>query len=104
MPNQVPVRVARERNRILRELGEQKKLSFMQSFVGKTIEAICLAREAENSTRQIYTETLTDNYLKLRLRGRHEPNRWVEARVEHVEDGALLATLTATLLSMQNRA
>jgi threonylcarbamoyladenosine tRNA methylthiotransferase MtaB len=104
MPNQVPVRVARERNRILRELGEQKKLSFMQSFVGKTIEAICLAREAENSTRQIYTETLTDNYLKLRLRGRHEPNRWVEARVEHVEDGALLATLTATLLSMQNQA
>jgi threonylcarbamoyladenosine tRNA methylthiotransferase MtaB len=103
MPNQVPVRVARERNRILRELGEQKKLSFMQSFVGKTIEAISLAREAENSTRQIYTEALTDNYLKLRLRGHHEPNRWVEARVEHVEDGALLATLTTALLSMQNR-
>jgi threonylcarbamoyladenosine tRNA methylthiotransferase MtaB len=103
MPNQVPVRVARERNRILRELGEQKKLSFMQSFVGKTIEAISLGREAENSTRQIYTEALTDNYLKLRLRGHHEPNRWVEARVEHVEDGALLATLTTALLSMQNR-
>ncbi len=91
MPNQVPVNVARERNRILRELGEQKKLSFMQSFVRKTIEAITLAHAAADSK---YTEALTDNYLKLRLRGHHEPNRWVKARVEQVENGALLASLT----------
>ena len=96
MSNQVPVNIARERNRILRKLGEQKKLSFMQSFVGKTIEAITLAQAAENSMRQTYTEALTDNYLKLRLSGHHEPNRWVEAWVEQVENGALLATLTET--------
>src|SRR5437899_10496141 len=40
MPNQVPVHVARERNRILRDLASGKHLHFMRSFIGKTIDAI----------------------------------------------------------------
>ncbi len=35
MPNQVPVHMARERNRILRELASEKKLAFMRRFIGK---------------------------------------------------------------------
>ena len=35
MPNQVPVHIARERNRILRELAAEKKLAFMRSFIGQ---------------------------------------------------------------------
>ena len=35
MPDQVPVHIARERNRVLRELAAQKKRAFMQSFVGR---------------------------------------------------------------------
>ena len=92
--NQVAVRVARERNRILRELSEKKKLSFMRSFVGETVEAITLSGGADapvGGTSKVFTEALTDNYLKLRLRGKHEPNRWVQAQVERCEDGALLA-------------
>jgi threonylcarbamoyladenosine tRNA methylthiotransferase MtaB len=88
MRNQVPVQVARERNRILRELAAEKKLSFMRAFVGKTVEAITL-----NVSDGKSTEALTDNYLKLRLAGHHEPNRWLKAQVQHVADGALLATL-----------
>jgi threonylcarbamoyladenosine tRNA methylthiotransferase MtaB len=94
MTNQVPVRVARERNRILRELSEKKKLSFMRSFVGETVEAITLSGGADASvgrTSPVFTEALTDNYLKLRLNGQHEPNHWVQAQVERCEDGALLA-------------
>ena len=94
MTNQVAVRVARERNRILRELSGKKKLSFMRSFVGETLEAITLSGGADASvggTSPVFTEALTDNYLKLRLRGKHEPNRWVQAQVERCEDGALLA-------------
>jgi threonylcarbamoyladenosine tRNA methylthiotransferase MtaB len=94
MPNQAPVRVARERNRILRELGEKKKLSFMQSFVGKTVEAITLSRGAGmpvGRTGSVFTDALTDNYLKLRLSGEREPNRWVCALVECCEDGVLFA-------------
>ena len=38
MQSQVPVHVARERNRILRELAAKKKLAFMRGFVGKSVE------------------------------------------------------------------
>ena len=66
MPKQVPVHVARERNRVLRDLAAEKKLAFMRSFVGKTLEAITL--NVIGKTRQgEFTEALTDNYLKLRL-------------------------------------
>jgi threonylcarbamoyladenosine tRNA methylthiotransferase MtaB len=116
MPNQVPVQVARERSRILRDLADEKKLSFMRSFVATTVDAITLrtggagtpfdklragsAREgsATNDGERgnpegagAITEALTDNYLKLHLKGHHEPNRWLRAHIERVEDGALVA-------------
>jgi threonylcarbamoyladenosine tRNA methylthiotransferase MtaB len=86
MADQVPVRIARDRSRILRDLAGEKKLAFMRGFVGKTVEAITL-----NVFDGESTEALTDNYLKLRLQGKHEANRWVKARVEQVESGALIA-------------
>ena len=89
MTNQVPVHVARERNRVLRELAAEKKLHFMRSFVGKTVEALTLSNGGRDEAEE-FTETLTDNYLKLRLRGRHESNRWMYARVGDVIDGALV--------------
>jgi threonylcarbamoyladenosine tRNA methylthiotransferase MtaB len=88
MPNQVPVQVARERNRILRDLAAEKKLAFMRAFAGKTVEAITL-----NVFDGRSTEALTDNYLKMHLAGYHEPNRWLQARVERVADGAFMASL-----------
>jgi threonylcarbamoyladenosine tRNA methylthiotransferase MtaB len=88
---QVPAQVAQERNRVLREIAGAKKLAFMRSFVGKTIEAITLNR-SESGT----TEALTDNYLKLRLRGSLEANRWVTAFADEVSDGSLVGTAGAT--------
>jgi threonylcarbamoyladenosine tRNA methylthiotransferase MtaB len=85
MRNQVPVSVARDRNRILRELSERKKSAFMQSFVGKSVNAITLSQSDEN-----HTEALTDNYLKLRLAGTHPPNRWIGSTVQRVEVGSLV--------------
>jgi threonylcarbamoyladenosine tRNA methylthiotransferase MtaB len=87
---QVRVQIARERNRILRELAAEKKLAFMRSFVGKTVDAITLNVFDGDST-----EALTDNYLKLRLRGQQPANQWVKARVEEVEAGALTAMSAA---------
>jgi threonylcarbamoyladenosine tRNA methylthiotransferase MtaB len=98
MSGQIPVRVARERNRILRELAAEKKLAFMQSFAGREVEAITLNVTSENSDG-IWTEGLTDNYLKLRLRGKHAPNMWLNAKVEMIEDGQLLAAAHDTLSS-----
>jgi threonylcarbamoyladenosine tRNA methylthiotransferase MtaB len=90
MKNQVPVHVARERNRVLRELASEKKLVFMRGFVGKSLEAITL-NVTGNDPDGEFTEALTDNYLKLRLRGRHEPNRWQPARVKDVVSGCLVS-------------
>ena len=85
MGQQVPVPIARDRNRMLRDLAAEKKLAFMRSFIGQTVAAITL-----NAGDDASTEALTDNYLKLRLRGRYEPNRWVTASARDVEGGVLV--------------
>ena len=95
MPNQVPLSVARERNRILRDLAAQKKLAFMRSFVGTTIGAITLNGRVPTAPgfpvehSSAFTSALTDNYLKLHLRGFHEPNRWITATITSVDGDAL---------------
>jgi threonylcarbamoyladenosine tRNA methylthiotransferase MtaB len=89
MPNQVPVPLARERNRALRELAAQKKLVFMRGFIGKVVEAITLNVVGHDDGGE-FTEALTDNYLKLRLRGRHEANRWMCANISDASAGALV--------------
>jgi threonylcarbamoyladenosine tRNA methylthiotransferase MtaB len=89
MKNQVPVHLARERNRILRGLAAQKKLEFMRGFVGKPVEAITL-NVVGNDADGEFTEALSDNYLKLRLRGRHKANRWMRAQIDDVVNGALV--------------
>jgi threonylcarbamoyladenosine tRNA methylthiotransferase MtaB len=88
MRDQVPVHEARERNRILRELAAEKKLAFMRGFVGKELDAITLNAVGSDAGGE-FTEALTDNYLKLRLRGRHDANQWMGARIGNVVDGAL---------------
>jgi threonylcarbamoyladenosine tRNA methylthiotransferase MtaB len=96
MPNQVPIHIARERNKILRELAEEKKQVFMRSFVGHTVDAITLGKYGAAATaREVegvptFTEALTDNYLKLRLAGSHASNQWIAVKVEEVEDGTLI--------------
>jgi len=87
MPNPVPTSLARERNRVLRELAAEKKLAFMRSFLGRDMEAVTLASGEDASSN---TEALTDNYLAMRLQGQHDANRWVRARVDAVEAGRLI--------------
>jgi threonylcarbamoyladenosine tRNA methylthiotransferase MtaB len=85
MPNQVPVQVARERNRILRELIAKKKRMFMDSFLGHEVEAITLTHfDGE------YTDALTDNYLKLRVQGEQESNHALTCAISAVDGDALI--------------
>lgn len=88
MPNQLPVQVIKERNRILRELAAEKKLRFMESFVGKRVSAITLTVQEHGCT-----EALTENYLKLWLRGSHRENQIVQAMIEQVSPDSLTGTL-----------
>ncbi len=82
---QVPVAVARERNRVLREIAFGKKAAFMRSLVGTVIEAITL-----QSGGTEFTEALTDNYLKMKMSGHHEANRWMDVKVEGMSGEMLL--------------
>jgi threonylcarbamoyladenosine tRNA methylthiotransferase MtaB len=77
MPDQVPVHIGRERNRVLRGLAAVKKHDFMRSFIGRDLEAITLTHFDGHAT-----EALSDNFLKLRLTGCHSGNQLVSVRVE----------------------
>jgi threonylcarbamoyladenosine tRNA methylthiotransferase MtaB len=88
MEDQVPVHVARERNRVLRELAAVKKLEFQKHFVGKPLEAITLTHQHDGRT-----EALTDNYQKLWIEGSHEPNQSVSMEITGIEGEALVGRL-----------
>ena len=103
MANQVPAHIARERNRILRDLAAEKKLAFMHSFIGKTVEAITLGTGGTSTgqpdlSQAKFTQALTDNYQKIHLRGRHQPNEWLRAKVEYVENGTLVGIVNRNTL------
>ena len=95
MANQVPVQVARERNRILRELAAEKKLEFMRSFMGSALPCITLASRTEGPDTP-WTEALSDNYLKMKIAGRHPANSWLTPRVEALDHDHLIATTHPT--------
>ena len=102
MPDQIPVQLARERNRILRELASEKKLAFMRSFVGKTLEAITLHVTGSDAEGD-FTEALTDNYLKLRVRGIRSANMWMQVAVENVVDGSLSGRIAGNEENLDSR-
>jgi len=81
LPDQVPLEVARERNRELRNLAAQNNRDFRRSFLGRKIEAITLARRDSG-----VTEALSDNYLKVEINGEHEANQWMKVNVESLTE------------------
>jgi threonylcarbamoyladenosine tRNA methylthiotransferase MtaB len=79
MPDQVPVHVARERNRVLRELAAEKNLEFRTKFIGQMLDVITLQSSNGEST-----EALSDNYVKVRVAGSHQANEWMLATITQV--------------------
>jgi tRNA A37 methylthiotransferase MiaB len=70
---------------VLREIASKKKAAFMRSLVGTVVEAITLQTGGAD-----FTEALTENYLKMRMSGRHEANRWMNVKVEEVSGEMLV--------------
>jgi threonylcarbamoyladenosine tRNA methylthiotransferase MtaB len=79
-PAQVPIRVRKERNRVLRELAAAKNLAFRESMVGRTLSAVTLH---ETGT------ALSGNYLKVELVHPREANLLVDLRIGGVSGGGL---------------
>jgi threonylcarbamoyladenosine tRNA methylthiotransferase MtaB len=77
---QVPMRLRKERNRVLRELAAAKNLAFRESMVGRTLRAVTLH---ESGT------ALSGNYLKVELAAPREANLLVELRIGGVSGGGL---------------
>jgi threonylcarbamoyladenosine tRNA methylthiotransferase MtaB len=72
MPDQVPARERKRRNRVLRELAAAKNLAFRRGMVGKRLSAV---------TIEDGSVALSGNYLKIELVTRMEPNRLVEVEI-----------------------
>jgi threonylcarbamoyladenosine tRNA methylthiotransferase MtaB len=90
MPDQVPVAVSRERNRILRELASGKHLEFGLRFRGTTLTAITLQSGGTDCT-----EALADNYLKVKVAGEHPPNQWIKVNIEQADTEGLIGSVAA---------
>jgi threonylcarbamoyladenosine tRNA methylthiotransferase MtaB len=103
MAKQVPIQVARERNKILRDLSTSKKQAFLHSFVGRSLDAITLSAVRSDLDGE-FTEALTDNYQKLHVKGRHEANLWMSVSIEGVEDGALAGSAEISMPFVPARA
>jgi threonylcarbamoyladenosine tRNA methylthiotransferase MtaB len=90
-PEQIPAAVARRRNLVLRQIASRKRTAFMHSLVGTVVEAITLQTGGAD-----YTEALTDNYLKLKVSGNYEANRWLAVNVEEVDSEMLVGVQPET--------
>ena len=81
--------VIRERNRLLREMAARKARHFRARQVGTRLRALTLAATGEKGERF----ALSDNYLKLRVRGRKlVENKLLTVRVNAVSGDYLLAS------------
>jgi len=90
MPGHVPATIAKERNRVLRDLIAEKNRRWRETFVGQQIEAITLHANTDGST-----EALSNNYVKVRLAGEHLPNQLLTVHVESLTADALEAQVCA---------
>jgi threonylcarbamoyladenosine tRNA methylthiotransferase MtaB len=79
-PEQVPVPVRKERNRVLRQLAAAKNRAFRQTMIGKTLSAVTLHEPGS---------ALTENYLKMELAQAREPNQIVELTIGGISETGL---------------
>jgi threonylcarbamoyladenosine tRNA methylthiotransferase MtaB len=71
MLGSVPVPIRRERNRVLRALGEQKSREFRERMIGRTLPAVTLEERPY---------ALTENYIRVKMADWRGANRMVSVR------------------------
>lgn len=80
MPNQVPKRVRKERNRILRELAAAKNLEFRRRFLRRRLSVVTLGEERR---------ALSENYIPVELTRPRQPNQIIEVEIGTLTPGGL---------------
>jgi threonylcarbamoyladenosine tRNA methylthiotransferase MtaB len=86
MPEQIPEPVIGRRARELRALGENKKLEFLNSHEGRTLEVLTLNRTGGEAA-QTWTRAISGNYLDVRVNGLHPSNQFLQVQIAGVSDG-----------------
>ena len=84
MPGAVPIRVRKDRNRVLRDLANEKNLAFRETLLGREFTAVTLDPPGL---------ALTDNYIKATLDLPYTPNRLVRLRPRAVTEQGVSAQL-----------
>jgi threonylcarbamoyladenosine tRNA methylthiotransferase MtaB len=86
MPGSVPIRVRKERNRVLRDLASDKNAEFRRSLLGREFTAVTLDPPGL---------ALTDNYVKAMLDLPYTPNRLVRLRPRALSEQGVTAQFVA---------
>src|SRR5207248_3575359 len=86
MPGAVPIRVRKDRNRVLRELANEKNAAFRHSLLGRELTAVTLDPPGI---------ALTDNYIKATLDMPYTPNRLVRLRPRALNEHGVSAQIIA---------
>jgi threonylcarbamoyladenosine tRNA methylthiotransferase MtaB len=81
--DQVPMRVRKDRNRLLRELAGAKNLEFRRRMLGKRLSVVTLHEPGA---------ALSDNYIKVELARAAEANRIVEVEIGGVTESGVRET------------
>ncbi|MDP2647225.1 MAG: tRNA (N(6)-L-threonylcarbamoyladenosine(37)-C(2))-methylthiotransferase MtaB [Desulfobacterales bacterium] len=90
-PGQVPSKVTRERCRKLRDIGNIKKLSFYDSFIGKKLEVLVEGREARTTGN---VKGITSNYIPVYLDHQEGlKNTLVSVSIDRVTGGRVFGTV-----------
>jgi threonylcarbamoyladenosine tRNA methylthiotransferase MtaB len=87
MPGAVPIRVRKDRNRVLRELANDKNAAFRRSLLGREFTAVTLDPPGL---------ALTDNYIKATLDMPYTANRLVRLRPRALTDQGVSAQIVAS--------
>jgi threonylcarbamoyladenosine tRNA methylthiotransferase MtaB len=95
MPEQVPMPVRKERNRILRELAASKNLAFRRAMLGRTLSVVTL-----NATLNENGKALSSNYLRVDLARAAEPNRLIDVEIGGLTDSGLRETAPVPALAI----
>jgi threonylcarbamoyladenosine tRNA methylthiotransferase MtaB len=88
MPGAVPIRVRKDRNRVLRELANDKNAAFRRSLLGREFAAVTLDPPGL---------ALTDNYIKATLDMPYAANRLVRLRPRALNEQGVSAQLVSVL-------
>lgn len=84
LPRQVSEQVIDRRAGELRALGDRKKRAFQRAQMGSDQQVLTLRRTGSDSTGP-WTRALSSNYLDIRVRGEHQPNQFLPARIESLK-------------------